>query len=41
MHALGLLLLGLVARATGESERLRWSARLMLVVSRSSAARST
>ena len=31
MHALGLLLVGLVAHATGESERLRWSARLMLV----------
>jgi uncharacterized membrane protein YgdD (TMEM256/DUF423 family) len=31
MHALGLLLLGIVARATGESELLRWSARLMLV----------
>ena len=30
MHALGLLFVGLVARVTGESERLRWSARLML-----------
>jgi len=30
MHALGLLIVGLVARATGESVRLRWSARLML-----------
>ncbi len=30
MHALGLLVVGLIARATGESARLRWSARLML-----------
>jgi uncharacterized membrane protein YgdD (TMEM256/DUF423 family) len=30
MHALGLLLVGLLARATGESGCLRWSARLML-----------
>lgn len=30
MHALGLLLVGLVARATGETAPLRWSARLML-----------
>jgi len=30
IHALGLLVVGLVARATGESARLRWSARLML-----------
>jgi uncharacterized membrane protein YgdD (TMEM256/DUF423 family) len=30
LHALGLLIVGLVARACGESARLRWSARLML-----------
>ena len=30
LHALGLLLVGLVARASGETVRLRWSARLML-----------
>ncbi len=30
LHALGLLLAGIVARVTGESPRLRWSARLML-----------
>lgn len=30
MHALGLLILALVARVTGETVRLRWSARLML-----------
>jgi uncharacterized membrane protein YgdD (TMEM256/DUF423 family) len=30
MHALGLLIVGLVARATGETARLHWSARLML-----------
>lgn len=30
IHALGLLVIGLVARVTGETARLRWSARLML-----------
>ncbi len=30
MHALGLILVGLVARAGGESRWLHWSARLML-----------
>jgi uncharacterized membrane protein YgdD (TMEM256/DUF423 family) len=30
LHALGLLLVGVVARASGETARLRWSARLML-----------
>jgi uncharacterized membrane protein YgdD (TMEM256/DUF423 family) len=30
MHAFGLLILGLVAHLTGETARLRWSARLML-----------
>jgi uncharacterized membrane protein YgdD (TMEM256/DUF423 family) len=30
MHAFGLLILGLVARTTGETARLRWSAWLML-----------
>ena len=30
LHAIGLVLLGLVARATGEGSALRWSARLML-----------
>jgi len=30
MHAFGLLVIGLVARLTGETVRLRWSARLML-----------
>ncbi len=30
MHAFGLLIVGLVARLTGETARLRWSARLML-----------
>ena len=30
LHSIGLLLLGLVARATGDGSALRWSARLML-----------
>ena len=30
LHSIGLLLLGLVARATGDGNALRWSARLML-----------
>ena len=30
LHALGLLVIGIVARVTGESPHLRWSARLML-----------
>jgi uncharacterized membrane protein YgdD (TMEM256/DUF423 family) len=30
VHALGLLIVGLVARSAGESAQLRWSARLML-----------
>jgi uncharacterized membrane protein YgdD (TMEM256/DUF423 family) len=30
MHAFGLLIVGLFARVTGETARLRWSARLML-----------
>jgi uncharacterized membrane protein YgdD (TMEM256/DUF423 family) len=30
MHAFGLLVVGLVARLTSETARLRWSARLML-----------
>ncbi len=30
LHALGLIVVGLVARTTGETARLRWSARLML-----------
>jgi uncharacterized membrane protein YgdD (TMEM256/DUF423 family) len=30
MHAFGLLIVGMVARTTGETARLRWSARLML-----------
>ena len=30
LHSIGLVLLGLVARATGEGSALRWSARLML-----------
>lgn len=30
LHALGLLVIGIVARVTVESPRLRWSARLML-----------
>jgi uncharacterized membrane protein YgdD (TMEM256/DUF423 family) len=30
LHALGLLIVGLVARSGGESARLRWSARLMI-----------
>jgi uncharacterized membrane protein YgdD (TMEM256/DUF423 family) len=30
LHAFGLVLVGLVARATGETSSLRWSSRLML-----------
>jgi uncharacterized membrane protein YgdD (TMEM256/DUF423 family) len=30
LHAIGLVLLGLVGRATGDGSALRWSARLML-----------
>jgi uncharacterized membrane protein YgdD (TMEM256/DUF423 family) len=31
LHAFGLVLVGLVARTSGETPSLRWSARLMLV----------